>query len=92
MLNIQSYNQKELIEIFGTDRMDSIRRKLDSEGYQYTVSGLGNTYKLTVTELPFRFRSFCIEKLGFAPQTDFEKLKVFYIDSLWMRNLNDYLM
>lgn len=77
MLDMRTYNRKELIELFKTDRLDSIKSKLNRQGYTYTTSGRGQALILTITGLPPRFKTFCIEQLEFAPQTDFERLKVF---------------
>ena len=77
MLNTKTYTRDELIELFKTDRLDSIKRKLTRQGYVYTTCGRGNTFTLTIIRTPPRFRNFCIERLGFAPQTDFVRLKIF---------------
>ncbi len=78
MLNKKTYTRQELIHHFKTDRIDSIKSKLTRQGYTYTTSGRGQTFELTISGLPPRFKTFCIEKLNFAPQTDFERLKVFF--------------
>lgn len=77
MLDLKTYTRQELIELFKTDRLDSIKGKIKRQGYEYTTDGRGKTFTLTITKLPFHFRNFCIEELGFAPQTDFKKLKKF---------------
>lgn len=77
MLDLHQYNRQELIAIFKTERIDSIEAKLKRYGYKFQKQGRGKTYTLTITECPYRFREFCIEKLGFAPQTDFKKLKAY---------------
>lgn len=77
MLDLREYTRQELIELFHTERLDSIKAKLKRQGYKYTTSGRGKTFSLTITELPLRFRNFCIEQLHFAPQTDFVRLKKF---------------
>lgn len=77
MLDMRTYTRKELIDIFKTDRLDSIKAKIKRRGYTYTTSGRGDTFTMTITGVPPRFREFCIERLGFAPNTDFERLKVF---------------
>lgn len=77
MLDTKTYTRQELIDIFKTDRLDSIKGKIKRRGYTYTTSGRGDTFTLTITGLPPRFREFCIERLGFAPNTDFERLKIF---------------
>lgn len=77
MLDLRTYERNELIEIFNTERIDYIQKKIKGYGYKFDTEGRGKTFKLTITECPPRFREFCIEKLGFAPQTDFKKLKAF---------------
>jgi len=77
MLNTRTYTRQELLELFQTDRLDYIKNKLKRQGYIYTTSGRGEAFCLTIVSTPPRFRNFCIERLGFAPQTDFVRLKVF---------------
>ena len=77
MLDLRTYTRKELLEIYKTDRLDCIKAKIKRRGYEYTTNGRGDSLTLTITKCPPRFREFCIEKLGFAPQTDFKKLKAF---------------
>ena len=77
MLDTRTYTREELIEIFKTDRLDSIRAKLKRQGYEFIAEGRGKTATVTITKQPLRFRRFCIDELGYAPQTDFGKLKRF---------------
>lgn len=77
MLEKKTYTRQELIKLFKTDRLDSIKAKIKRRGYTYTTSGRGDTFTMTITSVPPRFREFCIERLGFAPNTDFDRLKVF---------------
>ena len=77
MLDMRTYTREELVELYHTDRIDSIKSKLNRQGYTYSACGRGHTLTLTISGLPPRFKTFCIEQLGFAPQTDFERLKVF---------------
>lgn len=77
MLDLQRYTRQELIDIFKTQRLDSIKDKLKRKGYKFTTDGRGDSFTLTITELPLRFRNFCTDELNFAPQTDFVKLKRF---------------
>jgi len=67
MLDLRTYDRDELIDIFKTERIDYIQKKIKGYGYTFTTEGRGKTFKLTITECPPRFREFCIEKLGFAP-------------------------
>lgn len=78
MIVQRTYTRKELNELFKTDRIDVIKNKLTRQGYIYTTEERGQELKLTITELPPRFKMFCIEKLAFEPQTDFEMLKKFF--------------
>ena len=77
MLDIRSYTRKELIEIFNTNRFDSIKGKLNRQGYEFISHGRGETATIEIIKKPSRFIRFCVDELGFAPQTDFEKLKRF---------------
>ena len=77
MLDMRTYTREELVELYHTDRIDSIKSKLNRQGYTYSACGRGQTFTLTISGLPPRFKTFCMEQLGFAPQTDFERLKVF---------------
>ncbi len=78
MLCIKEYSRQELIEMYHTDRIDSIKQRLTREGYQYTTQGRGANFTLTITACPSAFVSFCKNELGFAPQTDFKRLRIFY--------------
>ena len=77
MLCIKTYTRAELVQIYGTSRLDALKKKLDREGYIYTTSGRGNDLTLTITACTKPFNVFCKEVLGFSAQTDFDKLKGF---------------
>ena len=77
MLYTRTYTREELEMLFSTSRMDAIKRRLDSDGYIYTTSGRGKDFSITITACTNPFKVFCKEELGFAPQTDFDKLKLF---------------
>ena len=79
----KDYNRQELEAIFKTTRIDVIKNKLTRQGYKFETSGRGQGLMLTITELPQRFKSFCIDKLNFEPQTDFNKLKAFFSVALF---------
>ena len=55
MLERRLYTRQELIELFKTERLDSIKGMLNRQGYKYTTSGRGKTFTLTITEQPLRF-------------------------------------
>lgn len=77
MLDTRTYTRAELVEIFKTKRLDSIKEKLTRNGYEYVLSGRAERVTLTVTKKPSPFRDYCIKELGFAPQTHFHKLQPF---------------
>lgn len=77
MLDTRTYTRAELVEIFKTNRLDSIKEKLTRNGYEYVSSGRAERVTLTVTKKPSPFRDYCIKELGFAPQTHFHKLQPF---------------
>ena len=91
MLDLQRYTRQELIDIFKTQRLDSIKDKLKRKGYKFTTDGRGDSFTLTITELPLRFRNFCTDELKFAPQTDFVKLKRIYIVLYLMKTFDTCL-
>jgi hypothetical protein len=78
MLETRCYEKAELAEILGNSRRQDITRKLDSWGIAFTTEGRGKNLKITITEISNPFKVFCITELGFAPQTDFNKLREFY--------------
>lgn len=86
MLDLKTYTRQELIELFKTDRLDSIKAKLKRQGYEFETSGRGAGVTLTITKLPLEFRNFCINELGFAPQTNFKKLKPFLYKFIFDEN------
>lgn len=80
MLEEKTYTISELAAVLGgaTDRQ-SIKHKLERKGISYTICGRGKKAIFTITEIPNPFQMFCIIKLGFAPQTDFYKVRnLFY--------------
>lgn len=79
MLKITNYTKQDLVEIFNTDRLDSIKRSLDRLGYKYTTNGKkGKNLVLSITETPAAFKMFCINELGIPAQSDFELLRNFF--------------
>lgn len=77
MLNTETYTRADLVRIYGTNRLDVLKKRLDREGYIYTTSGRGENLTLTIIACTKPFTVFCKERLHFAAQTDFEKLKKF---------------
>lgn len=84
MLDKKEYSREELIKLFNTDRLDAIKAKIKRQGYLFTESGRGKSYKLTIKELPKDrlFKRYCVENLGFNESIDERKLKAFIINIL----------
>ncbi len=86
MLEKRIYSRQELIEIYKTDRLDAIKKKIKRDGYSYIDNGRGKSYTMQITALPDgdkEFSKYCVEELGFKPQTDFKKLKAFIYNYLY---------
>ena len=84
MLSKKDYSRQQLINIYKTDRLDAIKKRITREGYTYKDSGRGKNYVLSILSIPEdrEFEIYCIEKLQFKPQTDFNKLKYFLYNIL----------
>ena len=54
MLELKSYTKEEIIKLLGIGslRTDVIAKKLKNDGYTFTTSGRGATYRITITALP----------------------------------------
>ena len=54
MLELKSYTKEEIIKPLGIGslRADHITKKLKNDGYTFTTSGRGATYRITITALP----------------------------------------
>ncbi len=79
MLEKRTYSRSELIDLYKTSRLDAIKARIRRAGYVFTEAGRGNSYTLEILDLPRedQFKRYCIDVLGFSPQTDFQKLKYF---------------
>lgn len=83
-LTKRDYPLGVLENLLGTRGKEAIDRKLKKYGYGYTSAGSGKRRVYTITDLPnaqARLKSYCVFSLGFAPQTDFVKLRdfIFYL-------------
>lgn len=78
MLERGTYTIKELSAIIGTNGKSATDRKLNTYKISYRSEGHGNNLTYTITEIPDRFRVFCVFDLRFSPQTDFCKLRDFF--------------
>ena len=80
MLELRDYALGVLENLIGTKGKEATDRKLTAYGYMYSSTGTGKKRVYTITALPdafHQFRSYCVFSLGFAPQTDFVKLRDF---------------
>lgn len=77
MLELKQYSLKEMQDYLKTDRLDSIKSKLNTLECEYETFGRGTNRIFEITKLPNQFKEFCIYELGVPPQTDFVKLKNF---------------
>lgn len=99
MLEKRIYPIEELSAIIGTSGKTATDRKLNSYRISYTSVGRGNRLVYTITDIPDRFRVFCVFDLKFSPQTNFTKLRdfIFYLlgddDFSWrpMEMMEEYL-
>lgn len=85
MLQLKQYSRRELISIFKTDRIDSIKKLIIRQGYIYNDCGRGDKYTLTVVQLPplkQQLKLYCIEELKFKPQIEIDKLCPFLYNVL----------
>lgn len=78
MLEEKTYKVSELKAIMKTDRLDTLKGKLKTIECEFVQEGKGNKCTITITKAPDRFKEFCIYELGIPPQTNFQKLKLFY--------------
>lgn len=77
MLKIATYTKQELVEIFNTNRMDSIKRSLQRLGFEFTTKGRDSNYTITITSAPSAFKLFAIEELKFDKRTYFDGLELY---------------
>ena len=77
MLCFKNYSRAELVQLFGTNRIDAIKNKLDRDGYDYTACGRGNDLIISITGCTKPFEVFCKEELNIPAQTNIDRLKKF---------------
>lgn len=72
------YSRQELVEMFHTDRLDSIKRSLTRQGYEFEMLKNGKNAQMKIIKAPNMFKVFCIEELGISAQSDFHMLRNFF--------------
>lgn len=80
-LQLQTYSRTELEEIFGTSRIDSIKRSLKRAGYTFETVGRGKGCTITITALPTPqtpFEAFAKREFSCGTQTNFEGMETFF--------------
>ena len=77
MLELRDYSKAELVEIFGTEDAQGLKRKLQRYGIKFQTTGRGQNLTFTITETADPFKVFCIDELGYDGRTDFVKLRNF---------------
>lgn len=99
MLETKTYPAGELFAIMRTRNKSATDGKLNNYNISYTSEGRGNRLTYTITNIPDRFKVFCVFDLNFSPQIDFRKLRdfIFYLlgddDFNWrpMEMMEEYL-
>ena len=77
MLELRKYTYAELSAYLRANRNQTIERKLERYGIEFSGDGYGNAKTYTITAIPYPFKVFCVFDLNFPPQTDFVKLRDF---------------
>ena len=77
MLEERSYTKAELAAILGTSDTQGMKRKLENHHIDFTTTGRGKSLVFNLVKIHDPFRVLCITDLGFAPNTEFKKLRNF---------------
>lgn len=80
MIQEKVYGISEIETILKTKGKQATKRKLESWGVEFSITGTGKNLLFDVKNIPaeIKFKVFCITELEVAPQTDFDKLRIFY--------------
>lgn len=73
-----TYTRQELVDMFGTERLDSIKRSLGRQSIEFISAGRGKSFTITITSVPDEFKNICIYELGMPAQTSFRAFKIFF--------------
>jgi hypothetical protein len=96
----KSYTYQEMSAIFGTRDTQGIKRRFDNTYHiEYTTSGRGSGLVFYLHTIKRKFRLYCVLNLGFSPNSNFDKLRDFFIylfndpDFVWrpMEMMEEYL-
>ena len=77
MLELRVYSKAELVEIFGTEDTQGLKRKMQRYGIEFQTAGRGSTLTFNIIKTEDPFKVFCIDELGYDGRTDFRKLRDF---------------
>ena len=77
MLDLKVYSKAELVEIFGTEDTQGLKRKMQRYGIEFQTAGRGDNLTFDIIKTADPFKVFCIDELGYDGRTDFRKLREF---------------
>lgn len=77
MLELRTYTIDEMGSILGVNDRQSIQRKLNRYGVEYSVIGRGTASEFEIKNIDNEFKLFCILDLGMSANTDFNKFLYF---------------
>jgi len=77
MLECKTYPAAEMFAYLHTRNKEETDRKLRRYNVDYFANGRGSTLEYNITAIHDPFRLYCVFDLGYAPQTDFSKLRDF---------------
>ncbi len=77
MLEIRKYTKDELSAILGSNAKQNIDRKLQRYGVEFVSSGSGQNLTYEITDIPDRFKLYCITEMNIPASVNFEKFKYF---------------
>lgn len=77
MLELRTYTIDEMGSILGVNDRQSIQRKLNRYGVEYSVIGRGTASEFEIKNIDDEFKLFCILDLGMSANTDFNKFLYF---------------
>lgn len=77
MLEERSYAKAELSAILKTNDAQGLKRKLETHKIDFTTTGRGESLVFHLEKIHDPFRVLCITDLGFAPNSEFKKLRNF---------------
>lgn len=79
MLKIGKYTKQELaLELTGANSRQALKNRLERYDVDFEIEGRGENIIFDIKAINNPFKLYCILELGFAAQTDFDRLALFY--------------